>query len=138
MANGLIHPGPALPDQRDTKGPSHSGADQIARRLRQERVKARKINVPFMARDRVIGRGDPTAAAQRTQLKNVGGIAGYFGLGSIGRLWLQREGYMSYKPQGLRGLAAIIASKTEVIVTANHLTRRKFACCGSHALTGWS
>jgi hypothetical protein len=35
---------------------------------------------------------------------------------------------------GLRGLTNIIASKTEVIVTANHLTQRKFACRRSHAL----
>ena len=34
---------------------------------------------------------------QRTQLKRAGGIAAYFGLDSIGRLWLHREGYMSYK-----------------------------------------
>jgi hypothetical protein len=37
------------------------------------------------------------AIIQRTQFKTAGGIAAYFGFGSIGRLWLQREGYMSYK-----------------------------------------
>jgi hypothetical protein len=47
--------------------------------------------LPFTARGRV------TVVIQRTQLKRAGGIAAYFRLDSIERLWLHREGYMSYK-----------------------------------------
>jgi hypothetical protein len=35
--------------------------------------------------------------ARRKELERAGGIAGYFGLRFIGRFWLYRKGYMSYK-----------------------------------------
>jgi hypothetical protein len=41
--------------------------------------------------------------------------------------WACQRTLSDLQIHGLRGLAAIIASKTEVIVTANHLTQRKFA-----------